>query len=611
MEKEQRKVKRLTSTHNSKLVYDYEEKKVYKTLLPQLKEDEWSSPGLNPTNLRELCVTSQVQDISPKEHLFVKMDKVHVSPENQNKISLVLHPYDCSLEHFLTNELPSGMNQRYIKKYGRQLLESVALLHEHQIIHRDLKPANLLLCKEEERLVITDFGLAKKYTTNDPWKEHTPGEGVYTLWWRPPEILMGERKYTFAADIWSVGCILVEMITNRPPFKGFSEIDTMNHHIFKCFGFPTETTWPGVSLLRDYIHLCQAHLENKEVPPEQAIHSLLGKQFEEVAGKDGISLLALLLSLDPSKRPTAREALSHPFFQTKTGATAPVLHSSSLENKTEVVAPVLPSSSLESKNKTGAVAPVLDWMMRIAAKRKVSCQSYLNACAMLSEYLKRNPILSEHLPKRIYTIGFGCLLLSSKLHDVYWLDIKTSVEMEECWDMKITTEHLIQAERDICTCLGWKLYFRTPFDYIPKGQSTLVMEATAQLLSTCQLDSFFDTFAPCPIAHAALSIALPRHFLFLKKEDVFGKKEDIFGKKEDFEKCRQRMELILLQFDHLKSKQPPKTVEAMDDPFKKLPKCSTHIYGHLSQHYVALALQAIESGASAPLSENCISDEFA
>lgn len=103
---------------------------------------------------------------------------------------------------------------------------------------RDLKTSNLLL-SNHGILKICDFGLARRY--GDPIKPYTPT--VVTLWYRAPELLLGAETYTPAIDMWSVGCIFVELLTLKPLFTGQGEMDQINK-IFERLGSPDEKTWP-------------------------------------------------------------------------------------------------------------------------------------------------------------------------------------------------------------------------------------------------------------------------------------------------------------------------------------------------------------------------------
>ena len=94
---------------------------------------------------------------------------------------------------------------------------------------------------------LADFGLARAFGV--PVRNFT--HEVVTLWYRPPEILLGEKIYSTAVDIWSLGCIFAEMLTKKPLFPGDSEIDQL-FRIFRLLGTPDETIWPGVTQLQDF-----------------------------------------------------------------------------------------------------------------------------------------------------------------------------------------------------------------------------------------------------------------------------------------------------------------------------------------------------------------------
>jgi serine/threonine protein kinase len=105
-------------------------------------------------------------------------------------------------------------------------------------MHRDLKPSNLLIDQKGSHLKIADFGLARTFGL--PLKSYT--HEVVTLWYRAPEILLGQKVYSPAVDIWSVGCIFFEMAHKRPLFYGDSEIGQI-FKIFKTMGTPTDDSW--------------------------------------------------------------------------------------------------------------------------------------------------------------------------------------------------------------------------------------------------------------------------------------------------------------------------------------------------------------------------------
>lgn len=122
----------------------------------------------------------------------------------------------------------------------RQLLEGISYCHANRILHRDLKPQNLLLSKKNE-LKIADFGLARAFGV--PIRGYS--NQVVTLWYRPPDVLLGNTRYSSCIDMWSIGCIFYEMVKGEPLFPGQSveeEVDL----IFKALGTPTVDNWPNV-----------------------------------------------------------------------------------------------------------------------------------------------------------------------------------------------------------------------------------------------------------------------------------------------------------------------------------------------------------------------------
>lgn len=130
--------------------------------------------------------------------------------------------------------------------YLQQILSGLLMCHSNRIIHRDLKPQNILI-DDRGVVKIADFGLARGFTVPFPELTHE----VVTLWYRAPEILLGQASYTPSVDIWSVGCIYAEMLTGKPLFEGECEIGQL-FKIFQVLGTPNEAVWPGVTSLPEF-----------------------------------------------------------------------------------------------------------------------------------------------------------------------------------------------------------------------------------------------------------------------------------------------------------------------------------------------------------------------
>ncbi|KAA8542155.1 hypothetical protein F0562_023307 [Nyssa sinensis] len=212
------------------------------------------------------------------------------------------------MEHDL-KELMKAMKQPFsqseVKCLMLQLLEGISYLHDNWVLHRDLKTSNLLLNNRGE-LKICDFGMSRQY--GSPMKPYTPL--VVTLWYRAPELLLGTKKYSTATDMWSVGCIMAELLTKEPLFNGKTEFDQLDK-IFRTLGTPNEMIWPGFS-----------ELPGVKVNFVKQPYNMLRKKFpaasftgSPVLSNLGFDLLSKLLTYDPEERITAEAALNHGWFR--------------------------------------------------------------------------------------------------------------------------------------------------------------------------------------------------------------------------------------------------------------------------------------------------------
>ncbi|PWA60500.1 hypothetical protein CTI12_AA381350 [Artemisia annua] len=188
----------------------------------------------------------------------------------------------------------------HIKCYMRQLLNGIEHCHSRGVLHRDIKTANILV-NNEGVLKIGDFGLAKIYgpTSKEPLTSH-----VVTLWYRPPELLLGCTKYGTAVDLWSVGCVFAELFLGRPILKGRTEVEQL-HRIFKLCGTPPDDYWNKSKLPLATMF-----------KPHHAYESTLHERCKDIP-KTALNLIETLLSVDPCKRGTAGSALEFEYFNTK------------------------------------------------------------------------------------------------------------------------------------------------------------------------------------------------------------------------------------------------------------------------------------------------------
>ena len=210
------------------------------------------------------------------------------------------------LSHDLTgllNHPTFKLEQAHKKHLAKQLFDGLSYLHRRGVLHRDIKAANILVSNTGQ-LKLADFGLARFFSKHGK-PDYT--NRVITIWYRPPELLLGETQYGPAVDIWSAACVMIEIFTRHAIFPGDGgEINQLDK-IYNVLGTPTLTEWPGLADMA-WFHLLR---------PTEKRPNTFAEKYQERVSPSAFELLQAMLQYDPSKRPTAGDVLEHPYFTTE------------------------------------------------------------------------------------------------------------------------------------------------------------------------------------------------------------------------------------------------------------------------------------------------------
>ncbi|KAK7086136.1 Mitogen-activated protein kinase 15 [Halocaridina rubra] len=223
--------------------------------------------------------------------------------DNNKDIYLVFQFMETDLHNVIKKgNVLEDIHRRYIMY---QLFRATRYLHSGSVIHRDLKPSNILI-DSDCRVKVADFGLARSVepcARVEPQGDPTLTNYVATRWYRAPEILLNSKRYTLGVDMWSLGCILGEMLLGKPMFPGSSTIDQIER-IMAVIAPPS----------REDLHIISSQYASGLLNKPQGGRA--PKPLREILGgapSDAIDLVEKLLVFNPEKRLTAEQALKHPF----------------------------------------------------------------------------------------------------------------------------------------------------------------------------------------------------------------------------------------------------------------------------------------------------------
>lgn len=307
--------------------------------IKKFKENEDDDPMVRKTTLREV-----------KMLRFLKHGNIVSLKEafrRKGRLYLVFEYVEKNMLEVLEDK-PNGVDSELVRSYIFQLCCAIHYCHTNNVIHRDIKPENLLVntSNSEHSLRLCDFGFARSLPTNGNACELT--EYVATRWYRAPELLLGDTKYSKSVDIWAIGCIMGELIEGQPMFPGESEIDQL-YLIQKMLGplqkrhmelFATNPRFSGLKI------------------PEVKVPETLYRRYCGRVSKKAISFLEGAIQLCPEDRFTSEECLKHPYFEGLSATVDPSSASGSVTTPPPEIKPL--QFNLGDKQQPGGCATTDD-----------------------------------------------------------------------------------------------------------------------------------------------------------------------------------------------------------------------------------------------------------
>ncbi|KAF9516822.1 hypothetical protein BS47DRAFT_1375868 [Hydnum rufescens UP504] len=267
--------------------------------------------GISQSACREIALNREIDNVN-----VIKLREVMLEDKSIYMVFEYAEHDFLQIIHHHSSVLRNPIPVPVIKSLLFQLLNGVLYLHNSHIMHRDLKPANILVTSSGV-VKIGDLGLAR--LSHNPLQPLYIGDKVVvTIWYRAPELLMGSKHYTKAVDCWAIGCIFAELLSLRPIFKGEeAKLDSKKNvpfqkdqviKIFEVLGTPDLEQWPGLIHMPEYPNMLRL---------EKYRFNLQAWVNQRLQAPLGYELIGRLFDYDPTRRITAKEALTHKWFATE------------------------------------------------------------------------------------------------------------------------------------------------------------------------------------------------------------------------------------------------------------------------------------------------------
>ncbi|KAJ3235339.1 Mitogen-activated protein kinase [Chytriomyces hyalinus] len=266
-----------------------------KVAIKKIRANNFEEPILAKRALRELKL---LRHLHGHDNIINFIDCDINGETSFNELYFVQDMMEADLNQIIKSK--QALTDQHFQFFTYQLLRGLKWMHSADIVHRDLKPGNLLVNSDCE-LKICDFGLAR--SVGSAVGEYANTEYVATRYYRAPEVVLSPKHYSKSLDIWSVGCILGELMTGKILFQGRDYIDQLQK-VFEVIGTPPESALTP---------LCSARVV-RHIRSWPHYSKMNGKRLFPNADPQAIDLFDRLLTFSPVERVTAARALTHPYL---------------------------------------------------------------------------------------------------------------------------------------------------------------------------------------------------------------------------------------------------------------------------------------------------------
>lgn len=393
------------------------------------KQALYEGGEIHSASVREVSIMIRLCK-GTNENYIIPMEGLGLNKDN---VFIVMPAADQDLKKFI-----EGKKAPLDFKYVSQIVSGVAYLHSKEIIHRDLKPQNILYDATNDRMMIADFGLSRGLICSGGSSGYT--HEIITLWYRPPEILLGGSKYGYKVDVWSLGCILYEMYFHKPLFKGDSAIDQL-FHIFRVLGVPDNSTWPGVENYPEYKTSFPKWIDQSDT-------------VFDISDPGYASLIRRALVMDPDQRATSHEMLENEYCTECSIPRYTCLDNLYLRSS-EYVQTVYPT---EVNNKM--IQILIDWLIDVSKMFKLRHRTLFLGVYFVRRFLAK---ITDMPRAKVQLYGCLCLYLASTVEEIMVPELNDFVVM--C-DGAYTQEDMIEGLRILMPVTQFDLVWATPVDFI-------------------------------------------------------------------------------------------------------------------------------------------------